>query len=122
MKNVSLLGVVALVALAGCADRTSTAPSAAVPAPANVSGTWTGALVTGAPVTMTLKQTGANVAGDLQVGGRSDISGPIVGAVEGNTIRLEARSGFGTAPLLNVRGDQITGTVGGTMLDVRRAP
>jgi hypothetical protein len=123
---VPLLGVVAaVVAVAGCggASRTAstTAPSAAVPAP-NVAGTWTGTVgVGGAPVTMLLNQTGANVTGDLRVGGRADLSGPIEGTVEGNTIKLRERSGFGTAPLLNVRGDQITGIVGGTTLDLRRS-
>lgn len=123
---VPLLGIV-IVAIAGCggsASRTASstgAPSAAVGAPANVNGTWSGALVGGAPVTMMLQQTGANVTGDLRVGGRADISGPIEGTVDGNTIKLRERSGFGSAPLLNVKGDQITGIVGGTTLDLRRA-
>jgi hypothetical protein len=115
-----LLGLVALAAVAGCAGRSSTAPSAAVPAAANVGGTWTGTMgVGGAPVTMLLEQTGPNVTGDLRVGGRADISGPIEGTVEGNTIKL--RGGTGTAPLLNVQGDRITGTVRGATLDLRRA-
>jgi hypothetical protein len=127
---VPLLGVVAIVAVAGCGGKSSSRPAASTPtgtpsasvsAPANVNGSWTGALVGGAPVSMDLKQTGANVTGDLRVGGRADISGPIEGTVEGNTIRLRERSGFGSAPLLNVRGDQITGIVGGTTLDLRRA-
>jgi hypothetical protein len=124
---VPLLGVVIVVAVAGCggsASRGASAgatPSAAVAAPANVDGMWTGALVGGAPVTMMLKQTGPNVTGDLRVGGRADISGPIEGTVDGNTIKLRERSGFGSAPLLNVKGDQITGIVAGTTLDLRRA-
>jgi hypothetical protein len=125
-----LLGIVTVVAVAGCGGKSSGSPAASTPAgtpsasvsaPANVNGTWTGALVGGAPVTMLLKQTGPNVIGDLRVGGRADISGPLEGTVEGNTIRLRERSGFGSAPLLNVRGDQITGIVGGTTLDLRRA-
>jgi hypothetical protein len=124
---VPLLGVV-IVAVAGCggsasrsASSTGATPSAAVAAPADVNGTWTGAVVGGAPVTMMLKQTGPNVTGDLRVGGRADISGPIEGTVDGNTIKLRERSGFGSAPLLNVKGDQITGIVGGTTLDLRRS-
>jgi hypothetical protein len=127
---VPLLGIVAIVAVAGCGGKSSGspkastpagAPSASVSAPANVNGTWTGALVGGAPVTMQLKQAGPNVTGDLRVGGRADISGPVEGTVEGNTLRLRERSGFGSAPLLSVRGDQITGIVAGTTLDLRRA-
>ena len=127
---VPLLGIVAIVTVAGCGGKSSGsptastpagAPSASVAAPANVNGTWTGALVGGAPVTMQLKQAGPNVTGDLRVGGRADISGPVEGTVEGNTLRLRERSGFGSAPLLNVRGDQITGIVAGTTLDLRRA-
>jgi|SRR5687768_1700288 len=128
---VPLLGIAAIVTVAGCGGKSSspptasapagTPPSASVAAPANVNGTWTGALVGGAPVSMQLKQAGPNVTGDLRVGGRADISGPIEGTVEGNTIKLRERSGFGTAPLLSVRGDQITGIVGGTTLDLRRA-
>jgi hypothetical protein len=76
--------------------------------------------VGGAPVTMILTQSGASVQGDLTVGGRTDISGPIEGTVEGNTVRLRERSGFRTSPLLKVKGNQITGTVGGTTLDLRR--
>jgi hypothetical protein len=124
---VGVLLSVVIVALAGCGGSKSPkaagaagSPSAAAATPANVQGTWSGALVGGAPVAMTLMQTGSNVKGDLSVGGRADISGPIEGEVMGNTIRLRERSGFGSAPLLNVKGDQITGIVGGTTLDLRR--
>jgi hypothetical protein len=115
---IPVLVVVALLSVAGCAG-TSNGPSAAVGPPADVAGTWSGALVGGAPVTMMLEQSGAKVKGDLRVGGRADISGPVEGSVEGNTIKL--RSSTGTAPLLNVRGDHITGIVAGTTLDMRRA-
>jgi hypothetical protein len=124
-----LVGV-AIVAVTGCSSSgsrsgsstTGTAPSAATAAPANVNGVWSGALVGGAPVRMNLKQNGSDVQGDLNVGGRADISGPIEGTVSGNTLRLRERSGFGSAPLLNVKGNQITGIVGGTTLDLRRSP
>jgi hypothetical protein len=124
LKNaaVPLLAVVALVAVAGCASRTSTQPSATVAAPADVAGTWTGAVVgaQGAPVTMVLQQTGPKVTGDLRVGGRSDISGPIDGTVEGNTIKLRLQTGAAGTPVMTVRGDEITGMVGGTTLNLRR--
>jgi hypothetical protein len=116
---VLLLGVVALMVVAGCAGRKDTAPSAAVPPPMNVAGTWTGEMgVGGPPVTMMLQQTGADVKGDLRVAGRADVSGPIQGKVEGNTIKLT--SSGGTAPTLNVQGDRITGYVRGANLDLRR--
>lgn len=121
----ALLAVV-MVATVGCAgssgrSASTSSPSAAAAAPANVNGVWSGALVGGAPVRMTLMQNGTAVKGDLSVGGRADLDGPIEGVVEGNTLKLRERSGFGSAPLLNVRGDQITGIVGGTTLDLRRA-
>jgi hypothetical protein len=50
--------------------------------------------------------------------GAGTLDGPIEGTVDGNTIRL--REQFGETPLLNVRGDQITGTVRGTTLTLRR--
>jgi hypothetical protein len=116
--------MVATVA-AGCGSSgrsaSTSSPSAAAATPANVNGEWSGYLVGGAPVRMSLKQTGTNVKGDLSVGGRADLDGPIEGIVDGNTLKLRERSGFGSAPLLNVRGDQITGIVGGTTLDLRRA-
>ena len=123
----ALLAVV-MVATVGCAGSSSRSassgtgsPSAAAAAPANVNGEWSGFLVGGAPVRMSLKQTGTDVKGNLSVGGRADLDGPVEGIVDGNTLKLRERSGFGSAPLLNVKGDQITGIVGGTTLDLRRA-
>ena len=37
-----------------------------------------------------------------------------------NTIRLRESSGYGSTPMLNVKGDQITGILGGTTLNLRR--
>lgn len=67
---------------------------------------------------MVLKQSGANVTGTLS--GAGTLDGPIEGTVDGNTIRLRERSGFGATPLLNVQGDQITGNLAGTTLNMRR--
>jgi hypothetical protein len=116
---------VVVAALVGCAgshksaSTTHSMPSASV-APANVDGLWSGALVCGLPVRLTLKQTGTSVTGDINVGGRADLDGPITGKVQGNTITLDLKSGYATAPLLNVKGDQITGTVAGTTLNLQR--
>ena len=125
LKNVTLplLGVL-IAAFAGCAGSQKSAssqkpPSASVAAPANVNGTWQGGTATGAStVTMVLKQSGNNVAGTLT--GAGTLDGPIQGVVSGNTIQLSEKSGYGETPLLNVRGDQITGTVRGTTLNLRR--
>jgi len=124
----ALLAVVMVATVAaGCGSMSRSAssgtgsPSAAAAAPANVNGEWSGFLVGGAPVRMSLKQTGTDVKGNLSVGGRAALDGPVEGIVDGNTLKLRERSGFGSAPLLNVKGDQITGIVGGTTLDLRRA-
>jgi hypothetical protein len=111
-----LLGLL-MATLAGCAG--SKSPSASVTAPADVNGTWTGSTTTGArTMTMQLKQTGTSVTGTLT--GAGTLDGPIEGTVDGNTIRLRERSGFGATPLLNVRGDQISGNLGDTTLNLRR--
>jgi hypothetical protein len=118
---ITLLGVVAVVAMAGCAGSVSEAPSAAVRGPADVGGRWVGGLVLGgAPVTMVLEQDGTSVKGDLRVTGRADLSGPIEGTVDEKSITLQTHSGFASAPRLSVHGDQITGSVGGDALDVYR--
>jgi hypothetical protein len=75
--------------LAGCA----TAQSPETP-PANVAGTWTGGSAAGGRTyTMVLKQAGTNVTGTLS--GAGTLDGPIEGTVDGNTLRLRERSGFG---------------------------
>jgi hypothetical protein len=115
-----LLGLL-IATLAGCASSSSKSPSASAATPADVNGTWTGGTATGAAtITMILKQTGTNVVGTLT--GAGTLDGPIEGTVDGNTIRLRERTGYGSTPLLNVRGNQITGTVGSTTLNLRRTP
>jgi hypothetical protein len=107
-----------MVVLAGCASSGTTASSQT---PANVDGTWTGGVVGEAStVTMTLKQTGTQVTGNLS--GAGTLDGPIVGTVDGNTIRLREGSGAqGATPMLQVKGDTITGIVGsGRQLNLRR--
>lgn len=103
-----------MVVLAGCATSgTSNMP------PADVNGTWTGGLTGGAATfTLTLKQTGTQVTGNLTGAGTAD--GPIEGIVDGNTIRLREQGGPAQTPALLVKGDQITGWVRGTTLNLRR--
>ena len=76
-------------------------------APADVSGMWTGTTQRGATtIRLELKQEGQKVAGTLSGWGAQD-DGPVEGTVEGNTIKLKNKTG--TAPTLNIKGDQITG-------------
>ena len=86
--------------------------------PADVSGTWTGSTTTGSStLTLVLKQEGKTVTGTLTGAGTDD--GPVTGTVDGNTIRL--RNNNGGTPLLNVKGDQITGmTSAGSSVTMRR--
>ena len=117
-----LLGLV-LVAGGGCAA-SSTSKTASSGPPANVNGTWTGAAGGGAieaPVTMTLAQTGANVTGEIRIGGRPDLSGPVEGTVQGNAVKLSLKSGYGSLPEMTVKQDQISGVVAGLPLNLRRA-
>ena len=106
-----------MVVLAGCASSETTTSSQT---PANVDGTWTGGVVGQArTVTMTLKQSGTQVTGNLS--GAGTLDGPIVGTVDGNTIRIREGSGaMGATPMLTVKGDTITGIMGGSTLNLRR--
>jgi hypothetical protein len=120
LKTATLLVLVAVIAgLTGCAS--SKSPSASAPTgPIDVSGTWTGNTQTSArTITMQLKQTGKNVAGTLE--GAGVLDGAITGVVEGNTIQFAERTGIGTTPWLNVKGDQMSGDLGsGQILTLRR--
>jgi hypothetical protein len=87
---VALLGVVSTGCSAWEARR------AALDAPnADVAGTWTGK-TTGdgkfSPITLTLDQTGADVKGVINIGGRPDLSGRVTGAVKGEMLTLSLTS------------------------------
>jgi hypothetical protein len=128
-----LLLTCSVAAMAGCAsgsgNRQATTPSTSTTAPAaspatSVTGSWTGWVGEGTreePVTMNLKQTGANVTGHLIIGGSPDLSGPVTGSVQGDGIKLVLTSGYYSLPELTVQQDQISGVVGGRPLSVRRA-
>ena len=129
--TILLLGC-AVTAMAGCAshsggDRVSQSPAPASPAASpmtSVTGTWTGWAGVGArdaPVTMTLMQTGPKVTGDVSVGGRPDLSGQLVGLVQGNGIRLELANGYGSLPEMTVKQEQIFGNIGGLPFSLQRA-
>jgi hypothetical protein len=110
------------VMMAGCAS-TSSSQAAAGP-PANVAGSWTGGTVgaSGASVRMQLAQTGAAVNGNIEVAGRSDLSGPLTGTVSGNAVRFKLTSGYGSSGELTVNGNTITGVVAGNGIRLHRAP
>ncbi|MGH7354319.1 MAG: hypothetical protein ACRELS_07025 [Candidatus Rokuibacteriota bacterium] len=113
-----------LIALmAGCATGGTTAPAASGP-PANVAGSWSGSFgvgATGGSMSMSLQQTGNQVKGEIDIGGRPDMSGPITGTVSGDTIQVGLTSGYGTSSLLTVKGDQITGVYQGGPIMLRRS-
>lgn len=119
LKSASLLVLAAVIAsVAGCA---SSNPSASAPtARVDVTGTWTGNTQTSArTITMQLKQAGKNVTGTLE--GAGVLDGAITGYIEGNTIQFAERTGMGTTPWLNVKGDQMSGDLGsGQILTLRR--
>ena len=119
-----LLAVSMLIALmAGCASGGATAPAASGP-PANVAGSWSGSFGVGAgsgTMSMSLQQTGNQVKGEIHIGGRPDMSGPIAGTVSGNTIQVALTSGYGTSSLMNVNGDQMTGVYQGGPIMLRRS-
>jgi hypothetical protein len=112
---------VALVLLAGCASSSTVRTTGP---PADVNGMWTGWAQSGSnnlPVSLRLAQAGAKLNGDLNVGGRPDLSGPVEGVVQGDAVRLELKSGFGNLPDLTAKQNQIYGRVSGLAIDLRRA-
>ena len=114
MKTLSwvVIGLVLMLG-AGCASSSSSAPAAATGPPANVAGSWSGGFY-GAlsnSVSMQLQQQGTAVTGNIDVGGRSDLSGGIKGTVSGNMFNYSlANGGSGT---MQVSGNTISGTVNG---------
>jgi hypothetical protein len=119
------IGLLALLAAAsaGC-GKAREAQMAAESAPtANVAGTWTGAASSGGasvPVTLTLAQNVTDVSGNIAVGGRPDLSGPVKGTVKGEVLNLS----LPTVSLgqLFARQGAITGQIGGGLsLNLRRA-
>ena len=92
MKTFSWV-VIGLVLMfgAGCAS-SSSAPAATGP-PVDVTGLWAGGFYgpLSNSVSMQLKQQGTAVTGNIDVGGRSDLSGGIKGTVSGNQLKASRR-------------------------------
>src|SRR5882672_8689676 len=96
-KFAGLLFVVLALGIGGCAMSSETAAgSLNTSAPtAQAGGSWSGWAGMGAasaPVSLTLTQTGANVKGNIDVGGAAAVSGPVTGTVQGNGLSLTLES------------------------------
>ena len=115
--------VVLVVFLVGCATVRTPSSDASAP-PANVAGSWsgfTGGGGTGGAVTLVLNQSGTAVHGTIDVAGRSDVTGPLVGTVTGRSVKLKLASRYGRTGELRVAQDNvITGVVGGQPVSLRR--
>ena len=69
-------------------------------------------------MTMVLKQTGSHVTGTIEGAGTDD--GRVDGTVDGDTIWLRFDEGTHETPLLNIKGNEITGILSGTTIMFRR--
>ena len=108
---------------AGCASSSKPAPTTAA---RDLTGNWSGRAGTPggeAPVTLRLSQSGTAVDGEMYVGGRGDLSGPVNGTVDGNTVRLTLGSSFGQSSSLQIApgGNQITGNMVGSRVLLTRS-
>lgn len=130
-STVMVLATTILMLAAGCSSKSSgtsrsaapsSGPVAASPTSSNVIGSWQGYAGVGArstSVTLNLRQEGEALKGNLAVGGRPDLSGPVTGRIEGDTLRLRLDSGA-VGPEVRVQGDTMTGMVSGEPLSIRR--
>jgi len=113
-KLAGSLVVVLALAFTGCASLESPSSLNTSAPLANATGAWSGWAGVGgeaAPVSLNLSQSGSNVKGDIDVGGRPDLTGPVVGTVQGNALSLSMQSGFGSLPVMKVSQDQISGVI-----------
>ena len=114
-----------VLAVTGCASSGGTTGGMNTSGPtAQAGGAWTGYAGIGAtslPVSLTLKQTGGNVSGNIDIAGRPDFSGPVVGTVQGNALSLKMQSGTASFSTMVVGQDQITGTSQFGPIALRRA-
>ena len=123
VAGLTLLLVVLVVA--GCAGSSAgtTALNMAGPA-AQAGGSWSGYAGVGtvsAPVKLNLTQNGGNVTGNIDVAGRPDLTGDVVGTVQGNGLTLKLQSGYGTLPVMKVTESEIVGTLSIGPMALRRA-
>jgi hypothetical protein len=124
MKTIAIALLIVLAAgAAGCGAAREAQQAAASAPTANVAGTWSGSAGTGGvfvPVTMTLTQTGTTVGGNMNIGGRPDLSGPVKGTVQGELLNLSLPTV--TLGQMMVKQGVITGEVsGGLPITLRKA-
>jgi len=120
---------IALLALleatsAGCGAAREAQQAAANAPTANIAGTWSGSAGTGGvftPITMTLAQTGTDVSGNINVGGRPDLSGPIRGTVQGELVNLSLVTVKLGQMMVKQQNTMIGEVVGGLPVTLRRA-
>jgi hypothetical protein len=117
-----LLAIVSVVTF-GCGAAREAQTAAANAPTADVTGTWTGFAGTGGvsvPVTMNLNQSGTQVNGQVSIGGRPDLSGAVLGTVQGQLIKLSLeRASLGE---MMVKQDTMSGEVsGGLPATLRRS-
>src|SRR5262245_43480059 len=131
-RNFTILVGLAIIGavVAGCGSAKKTATSTTAPTPgaamADLTGTWSGqGAIQGqeAPVALRLVQNGSALDGDVYVSGHADLSGPIKGTVEGNTVRLALGNGSRQTSALHISpdGNQISGDMVGSPLVLRRS-
>ena len=122
---VPILGLL-LGTLAGCASTQSPSTQSMSTqsngaTPAYVDGTWMGSTQRGAStMVVVLKQTGNHVMGTLN-GAGVDVDGPIEGTVDSKSIRVRQTGGSGEPPLLRASCEEISGNLGGSVVELRRA-
>lgn len=110
-----------LATLAGCASTESTSAKSTGSTPAYVEGTWMGGTNKGAStMVVVLKQTGNNVMGTLNGAGVT-LDGPIEGTVDNNSIKLRQRGAAGETPRLRASCQEISGNLGDSVVELRRA-
>jgi hypothetical protein len=114
-----------MLTIAACATTGGTMAGMNTSGPtAQAGGAWRGYAGVGAtslPVSLTLNQTGGDVSGNIDIGGRPDFTGPVVGTVQGNALSLKMQRGPGSFSTLVVGQDQITGTSQFGPITLRRA-
>lgn len=117
--TLTLTGLVAItLMLTGCATTPATRPAPAV----DVTGRWSGVLSAAFgeySATMSLQQTGAKVAGEINFGTIPQSSGPIQGTVSGDTFDYSGPNATGAE--MTVKGNEMQGrTYHGSRLYMKR--
>ena len=114
MKKLAAPLLVLVLVIAGWAGMDQTSGVNTAGPTANASGAWSGWAGMGAvaaPVSLTLSQSGGNVKGDIDVAGRPDLTGPVVGTVQGNALTLRLQTGYGQLPVMKVGQNEISGVI-----------